>query len=181
MGDVGKLAYKHGGSSLAYKKAGNAAGSLIYKADFGTETTITFAWGSDGQDLDICAYWDDVPGLKVGYGYNSSSGEYSSNEYRIGYSGDIQGVDSSEWVKIIKRPWSGGPATFTIRLNFYGHDSSHSASTCSVIASQANGETKVLHDVPCGTAAGSPAGGSHPGVRISFDSFGFLEKIEAIQ
>ena len=180
MSDTGKLVYKHGNGSLAYKKAGEQAGSLVYKADLGSETTITFAWGSDGKDLDICAYWDDAPALKVGYGYNSTSGDYSSGAYFISYSGDIRGTDTSEWVRIIKRPWAGAPTSFTVRLNFYGHDTDHQASTCAVIVSQANGETKTLFDVPCGTNGSNRATDADPGIRVTFDSSGFLDKVETI-
>ena len=181
--DAGKLVYKKSGSDagkLAYKKSGSDAGKLIYKANLGGRTKVTFAWGSDGKDLDICAFWDAAPSLKVGYGYQSG-GEHSSGAYHISYSGDIRGVDTSEWVEIEQRPWSGGPTTFTVYLNFFGYDAErYPASTCAVIAAQENGETKVLYDVPCGTTHGSKATSGHGGVRLHFDSSGFLERMTTV-
>ena len=182
MSDTGKLVYKHGNGSLAYKKSGEQAGSLVYKADLGSETLVTFAWASDGKDLDICGYWDNAPDLKVGWSYQQSRGEYVSGAYRIWWSGDVRGTDASEVLKINRSPWGGAPSTFTVRLNFYGYDSSdYPANTCSVIVSQVNGETKILHSVPCGTTGGSPATDANPGIRVTFDSSGFLDKVEVVQ
>lgn len=53
MGDLGKLCYKRNNGNLAYKHGGS---SLVYKVESGDWTTVTFAWGADGKDLDICAF-----------------------------------------------------------------------------------------------------------------------------
>lgn len=176
MSDIGKPCYKHNDGNPCYKKGGTQP---IYKVSVGDWTQISFAWGSDGRDLDICAYWDGAPSMQMGYGYDTSTTEKVSGAYRILYSGDIRGEDSSEWCKIKMKPWSGGVRTFKIHFNYYGYDSSHTANTCTVIASQIGGGTKVKRGQPCSTTAGRAAiGGSGPDADpycvVSFDETGKL-------
>lgn len=192
MADVGKLVYKASGvdaGKLCFKSSGNDAGKLVYKVDAGDWTTITFAWSSKGKDLDICAYWTDAPNMAMGFGHNTSTSEQVSGAYRIRYSGDKRGTDNAEWVKIKMSPWSAGSRTFEVHLNFYGYDAtSYPASTCSVIATQINGETRILNNVPCSTRTGNAdqtpnpgiATTSDPGVRVTFDDAGHLQSMEVI-
>jgi len=178
MAGENQLCHKSGSNSLAYKHGGNA---LIYKATPQPgETLITFAWRSDADDLDICAYWNAAESLKVGFGYNLA-GDYTSGDYNISYSGDETSAGGSEWVKISQRPWGGSAVSFTVRLNFYGfNSSSYPGNSCCITASQENGETKFLYDFACGTDAGSKALDTHPGVTIDFDENGYLTGISAL-
>lgn len=181
--ELGKLCYKHSDGRLAFKSGGGDADKLIYKGSAGDWTLVTFAWGSDGKDLDICAYWDGASSMKMGYGYNTSKAEQVSGPYHIIYSGDERGTDTSEWVKIKMSPWSGGMRTFRIRLNYYGYNaSSYPANSCAVIATQANGPSKVLTSVPCATRSGEPATAtaSNPGVILTFAANGTLQSMEVI-
>jgi len=178
MGDLGKLCYKHGNGSLAYKKD---EGSLVYKSKAGDWTMVSFAWGSDGKDLDICAYWDGASGMQMGYGHNTSTSEQVQGAYHIVYSGDITSTDSSEWCKIRMNPWASGARTFKVHFNYYGYNGEkYPLNTCTVIASQQGGETRILRDVACGTAKGQAAQTSDSGVVLTFDAKGTLTSLEAI-
>ena len=178
MSDFGKICYKSGDGRVAFKRGGSAP---VYKAEAGGWTKISFAWGSDGEDLDICAYWDGADSMKVGYNHNAATSEQVSGAYRIYYSGDIRGVDTSEWVKIRMSPWSGGVRTFKVHFNFYGYDAEdHPASTCSVIAAQENGASKVLFSVPCSTRRGEAATTGDPGVKLTFSADGALQSMEVV-
>jgi len=177
-GELGLLCHKHGGNRLCYKHGGAA---LVYKAASGDWTQISFAWGSEGKDLDICAYWDGAPSLQMGYGHNTSTTEQVSGVYHIFYSGDIQGTDASEWVKIKMSPWSSGARTFKVHFNFYGYNAStYPGNSCQVIAVQMNGGTRIVRNVTCSTRSGSAAQTSDPGVRITFDAKGNLTNLEVI-
>ena len=72
MSDIGKPCYKYNDGRPCYKKGGTQP---VYKISVGDWTQISFAWGSDGRDLDICAYWDGAPSMKMGYGYDTSTSE----------------------------------------------------------------------------------------------------------
>ena len=171
MSDIGKPCYKHNDGSPCYKKSGTQP---IYKVSVGDWTQISFAWGSDGRDLDICAYWDGAPSMQMGYGHDTSTSEKVSGAYHILYSGDIRGSDSSEWCKIKMKPWSGGVRTFKIHFNYYGYDSSHTANTCTVIASQIGGGTFVKRNQSCSTDSGRAANTNDPFCIVSFDETGKL-------
>lgn len=116
--------------------------------------------------------------MKMGYGYDTSTTEKVSGAYRILYSGDIHGEDSSEWCKIKMKPWSGGVRTFKIHFNYYGYNSSHTANTCIVIASQIGGGTFVKRGQPCSTSDGGKtpraANIDDPYCVVSFDETGKL-------
>jgi hypothetical protein len=188
MAGVGKLVYRSSGNDagkLCYKASGADAGKLVYKVDAGRLTTITFAWGTDGKDLDICAFWTGAPSMVMGYGYNTSKQEQISGAYHITYSGDERGTNVSEWVKIKMTPWSAGARTFDIHLNFFGYDpSTYPANKCIVVASQENGGSIILRDVNCGTNDGSTTSRKaltrDPGVRVTFDATGHLQSMEVI-
>lgn len=180
MANEGKLVYKDGDGRLAYKAAGDDAGQLAYKAAPGGWTTVTFAWGSDGKDLDICAYWDGANTMKMGYGYNTSKAEQVSGAYHIYYSGDIRAVDTSEWVRIKMSPWSGGVRTFRVHFNFFEHSATYPATTCAVIAAQDNGASKVLFNVPCSGVYNRGALDTDPGVKLTFAANGTLQSMEVI-
>lgn len=172
MGDLGKLCYKRNNGNLAYKRGGS---SLVYKVEAGDWTTITFAWGADGKDLDICAYWDGASGMQMGYGHNTSTSEQVTDAYHIFYSGDITSSDASEWCKVKMSPWSGdGSRTFRVHFNFYGYGEDYTGSTCSVIASQPNGKTLYKQGQACGTAKGKAAQTSDPCCTVTFDATGKL-------
>ncbi len=175
----GDLCYTGTAGALAYKKGGSA---LVFKTTGGDWATITFAWGSDGSDLDICAYWDGASSMKVGFNWNTSTAELVTSPYHILYSGDVKTPDSSEWCKIKMSPWSGNSnRTFKVHLNFYGYNANdYPAKTCVVIASQQNGSSLILNNVSCGTSAGSHASTNHPGVAITFDAKGFLSGLTRI-
>lgn len=172
MSDIGKLCYKRQTDSLAHKKSGAA---LVYKIKAGSWTMVSFAWGSDGKDLDICAYWDGASSMQMGYGHNTSTSEQVSGAYHILYSGDITSTDSSEWCKVKMAPWSGGARTFKIHFNYYGFDSEdYPLNTCTVIASQQGGQTLIKRNVSCSTSASRAANTSDPYVTVEFDAKGQL-------
>ena len=117
----------------------------------------------------------------MGYGYNTSKAEQVSGPYHILYSGDERGTDTSEWVKIKMSPWSGGTRTFRIHLNYFGYnETTYPAESCAVIATQANGPSKVLTSVPCATNSGDPATTSDHGVVLTFAANGTLQSMEVI-
>ena len=192
MSDIGKLCYRANGvdaGKLCYKSSGADAGKLVFKVHPGDWTIITSAWDLNGRDLDICAYWTGAPNMVMGFGHNTSQNEQISGPYHIIYSGDKQGVNEAEWVKVKMEPWDGGYRTFNMHFNFYGYDaSSYPASKCIVIASQVNGNTIILPDVSCSTRTGNTsiqpnpgiATTSDPGVRVTFDSIGYIQSVEAI-
>ena len=185
MGDTGKLAYKANGADagkLAYKAAGSSVGQLVYKVMAGQTTQITFAWGSDGYDLDICAYWEGDPDMKVGFGYDTSTAEHIRGVFKIQYSGDVIAADDAEWVKVSKTVWSDGSRNFRVYLNFFGHyTGQYDLDKCTVIAAQMGGRTLIRRNVPCGIVDDSKAvPGRDPGVMITFDAEGNLDAIDLI-
>ena len=184
MSDLRKLCHHYTASSLAlvFKSSGENAGKLVYKVAKGQQTTISFAWGKDGKDLDICAYWEAAPNMKAGWRWSSDwtqpttvSTIVDGVTYTLGYSGDIRDTDASEWVKIEKSVWSKGSNSFRVYLNFYGYDASqYPATTCTVIAAQMNGPTKML-TANCGHRSGNRADPSQdPFVTVTFDATGKL-------
>lgn len=178
MTNIGKICYKSGDGRPACKAGGSAP---VFKADAGSWTKISFAWGSDGKDLDICAYWDGANSMKVGYNHNTATSEQTSGPYHIFYSGDERGTDTSEWVRIKMSPWSGAVRTFKVHFNFYGYVSStYPANTCAVVATQENGPSRVLVSVPCSTRHGQAAATSDPGVKLTFSADGTLQSMEVI-
>lgn len=181
MSNLGKLCFKKSGSALVYsKRTGSDRYKLVYKGNPAGVTTISFAWGSDGKDLDICAYWTNFPSKQFGYGHDTSTAEQrfgDNNEYYLQYSGDIKGTGGTEWVKINMSPWRSGE-TFKIHFNFYGYDAEDCPSSiCTVIASQVGGGTFIKRDVSCSTSTGSAAQTSDPYVTINFDASGRLTGI----
>lgn len=178
MSDIGNICYKAGDGRVAFKRGGSAP---IFKVDAGGWTTVTFAWGSDGKDLDICAYWDGAIDMKVGYNYITSQAEQVSGAYHIYYSGDILGIDTSEWVRIKMVPWSGGgERTFRVHFNFFRHSTTYPATTCAVIAAQDNGSSKALFNVPCSGVYNRGALTTDPGVLLTFAADGTLQSMEVI-
>ena len=167
--DLGLLCHKSGGGKLCFKKNG---AKLVFKARAGEETVVTFAWSSDVRDLDILAYWDGAPSLTAGYGHGSGG---TSGHYSIVYSGDNTSVDASEWCKIKMTPWgSGDTRTFRVHFNVYGFDDEHSGSTCTVIASQPNGQTLIKRNQQCSTRIGQAAATTDPACVVTFDAQGNL-------
>lgn len=168
--------------ALVYKTGGAHEYSLVYKVQKGEDTVISFAWGTDGKDLDICAYWEAAPNMKAGWQWSADWSQPTTVTtvvdgvtYTLGYSGDIRNVDDSEWVKIKKSVWSKGSNSFRVYLNFYGYNAStFPASTCTVIAAQENGPTMML-TANCGTHTGDRAEPSQdPFVTVTFDATGKL-------
>lgn len=175
MSDLGKLCFKKTTQELCYKKS---TGELIYKSQGGDWTMVSFAWGSEGKDLDICAYWEGASSLQMGYGHNTSTSEQVSGAYHILYSGDITSTDASEWVKIRMKPWNSGTRTFKVHFNYYGYDAkSYPLATCTVIASQQGGKTLIKRNVQCATSKQKAAQTSDPGVTIVFDEKGSLVEV----
>ena len=187
MSGIGKPCYKHNDGRPCYKKNGTQP---IYKVSVGDWTQISFAWGSDGSDLDIWAYWEGAPNMCAGFRKesepqsipssdpNSNPDETCSRDgaYMLWWTGDNKTVGGSENIKVKMEPWNGGGSRrLIIKLNFYGYDSEvHPGSTCTVIAAQLGGETKVKRGVECGTTKGSSAVSSAYGVVVSFDETGKL-------
>lgn len=182
MADEGKLCYKSGSGQnagkLCYKSGSGAdAGKLVWKHE-ARDVVVTFSWMADGMDLDICAYWEDEPSVKVGYGYNRFADTYGAAPYQIEYSGDIQSNGGTEWCKLTP-PTSGDPSKtfeFVVFFNYYGYNSElYPASKCLVVASQKNGPTFTKENQPCGTDPGHPApayGDNY--VTVTFDHNGKL-------
>lgn len=184
MSELGHLCRHYTAQNLAlvYKASGAHEYSLVYKVAKGQQTTISFAWDKDGNDLDICAYWEAAPNMKAGWRWSADWSQPTTVTtvvdgvtYTLGYSGDIRDTDASEWVKIEKSVWSKGSNSFRVYLNFYGYDASqYPASTCTVIAAQENGPTKMLL-ANCGTHNGSRADPlQDPFVTVTFDATGKL-------
>lgn len=172
---IGDLCYKKGYSPpsnapLIYKKAGPDIGKLCYKGVPLGKIVITFSWPRDATDLDICAYWTSAPDLKVGFSYQSRGGDYSSGIYNISWGGDEQGTGATEHVEIW-RTSNTTSTTFRVHFNFYGPSDS---GICSVVATQANGNTFVQDNQPCGTTRRSPADTDDPGVQLNIDASGKL-------
>lgn len=183
MGGERHLCYKASGPTkghLCFKVLTHPeGGKLVYKSDSGKVTTISLAWGSDGKDLDICAYWLGAPDMVAGYGWNLSTSERVSGAYHLQFSGDIRSSDDSEWVKIRMSPWSAGNRSFRIHFNYFEYSEAYPANTCTVIASQKGGKTLIKKNVPCATRAGNgnKAKKSDPYVTINFDEAGKLVEI----
>ena len=179
MAESKKLCYStmQSGRPLCYKK-NNSSRPLIYKAAAGAETVISFAWGGDGRDLDICAYWEGASGMKVGFGWNTSTAEQVSGVYHIKYSGDVTSADASEWCKVRMKPWGDGSSrTFRVHFNFYGASEEYPASSCTVIASQSGGRTLVKSGQACSSSHGRKADTGDPSCLVTFDASGKLVSI----
>ena len=176
MSDLGHLCCSASSGLLVWKQGGAHEYSLVYKIRKGEDTVISFAWGPDGKDLDICAYWEAAPDMKAGYSWGSGGWiSLDGVTYTLEYSGDIRDADASEWVKIKKSVWSKGSNSFRVYLNFFGYNASqYPASTCTVIATQQNGPTKMLL-ANCGTRALNKADPAQdPFVTVTFDATGKL-------
>ena len=176
MSELGHLCCSASSGSLVWKQGGAHEYSLVYKMRKGADTVISFAWGADGKDLDICAYWEAAPDMKAGWSWGSGGWiSLDGVTYTLEYSGDIRDVDASEWVKIKKSVWSKGSNSFRVYLNFFGYNASlYPASTCTVIAAQENGPTKMLV-ANCGTRTSKRAEPSQdPFVTVTFDATGKL-------
>ena len=175
----GDLAYAQGGK-LAFKLGDvkdEGVGNLVFKRDRPCATLITFAWGVEGSDLDILAYWADEPTLTAGY-KNGSGG--TKNGYRIAWSGDKRGPDNGEWVRVSKTPWGNSERKFIVHLNFYGYDpEDYPLDSCTVIVNQLQGGSRMIVNQPCGTSHLSKALQSHPYVEITFDDGGKLVSAES--
>ena len=172
------LVYAASDDALAYNREN---GRLVYKGSDEPRgwTTITFAWDKTANDLDICAYWSAAQGLQVGFNHTGEyAGLYESGPYKINYSGDVQGVGKSEWVKIIMSPWKAGTREFVVHLNFYRYDSDmYPGNICTVIASQEGGRTIIKRNVECSTEYKKPATTASKSVKICFDKNGKLSSI----
>lgn len=178
MSDLHKPCYNATSNFPCYKYGGSLP---VYKVAAGGLTEISFAWGSDGNDLDICAYWDGTD-MKFGYDYNTGTSEYvypdaDKGPYHVLYSGDIRSAGQTEWLKLKNTPWSLGAGTFKVHFNFYGHSSSYPASTCKVIASQQGGRTIIKDAQNCSTSSGRAANENDPYCVIVFDEHGNLTEV----
>lgn len=175
MAGEGKLCYKHGDGSLCYKHAGD--GSLVFKAAPGDWTEVSFAWGSDGRDLDICAYWEDAPDMKGGYNYDTSGIERTDGAYHLICSSDVTTEEGSELCKIKMKPWNNGKRrTFKVHFHYYPQDDKHPSTSCTVIASQIGGDTKIKRGQLCNNdGVKRPANNTtDPFCIVSFDEHGKL-------
>ena len=175
MSEEGKLCYNRSNGQLCYKRSGD--GRLIFKATPGEWTHVSFAWGSDGKDLDICAYWEDLQDKKGGYHYDTSGTDIGEGAYHLICSSDVQTEEGSEWCKIKMKPWNnGGRRTFKIHFHYYPWDSEHPSTSCTVIASQIGGETIVKRGQSCNNdGVERPANNTtDPYCIVSFDETGKL-------
>lgn len=115
------------------------AGHLVFFKNQGDWTQVTFAWGADLTDLDICAYWEGAPEYTFGY---KQKNETPPSPYNIKWSDDETGTGVSEWCQIWKSSWKGGSNVFRVHFNYFR--SVPAGSVCTVIANQRGGETKIL-------------------------------------
>lgn len=192
MSDLKKLVFKAAGQyagRLVFKASGQYAGRLCYKAASGQPTIISFAWGEEAKDLDICAYWlgaktssTDRTGY-VGYGWNyNPAGTYQVYSktvdgvvYNIGYWGDERNTSNSERIRVWKTPWSAGNNTLRVHLNFYGWGSTYPDTSCEVIASQPGGQTLI-----CAGRTNPKSGkafDTDPYVDVTFSTDGILQSM----
>lgn len=178
MAGEGKLCYKLNDGRLAFKRGGD--GSLMFKVAAGDWTQVSFAWGSDGRDLDICAYWEDAPNMKGGYNYDTSGIDRTDGAYHLICSSDVTSEDGSEWCKIKMKPWNNGMRrTFKIHFHYFPQDNEHPSTSCTVIASQIGGQTIIKRDQSCNNDSVKRAANTDdPYCVVSFDETGKLIRIE---
>ena len=128
----------------------------------GTWATVTIEWREwNGTDLDICAYWADLPddAHKVGFGYERA------------------GFDTLRWPSEDNRKSGpetvhcdvGGKATrrLYIHLNYYG---TVGDAPLARITATGNGKTVAIREVDAGSTSHRKAETSDPGVVIEFDA-----------
>ena len=142
---------------------------------------VTIAWGSDGDDLDICGYWDTSSPQDsdcVGWSYSRATQKTSSNwTLETYWAGDNTSVGGQEYVTLqIKGPCPSSTFRYDIRLNYYGWDNTHNAKTATITvkypsSNSSSGnpvwtETAPL-TVDCSTRAHEKALSTDPGVQIS--------------
>lgn len=178
MSQLYKPCYNQSSHMPCYKIASNQP---IYKVEAGDWTQVSFAWGSDGRDLDICAYWEDLPDKKGGWDYDTSGTDIGEGAYHLICSSDVQTEEGSEWCKIKMEPWNnGGRRTFKIHFHYFPWDSKHPSTSCTVIASQFGGETKIKRGQSCNNdgvqraAIGGSGPDADPYCIVSFDETGKL-------
>ena len=142
---------------------------------------VTIAWGSDGDDLDICGYWDASSPQDsdcVGWSYSSATQQTSSSwTLETNWAGDNTSVGGQEYVTLqIKGPCPSTVFRYDIRLNYYGWDDTYNAKTATVTvkypsSNSSSGnpvwtETAPL-TVDCSTRTHERALSTDPGVQIS--------------
>lgn len=180
MSVVGKLCHHFTASSrvLVYKSGGV---HLVYKARRGEETTVTFAWGSNAKDLDICTYWLDAQDNKVGYGWQYHTAgiyqEYPAKvdgvDYIIGYNGDYRDTNDSEWIKVRKTDWTKGSNVLRIHLNFHDYDAIQYPDTSVTVIAVQSGSQTLTANVTTNQRNGK-AFATDPYVEVTFDTAGRL-------
>lgn len=136
---------------------------------------ITISWSSfGGRDLDVCGYWTQKPGVKVGFGWQSGD---TTSTYLSSWYGDntgsgpehiAVGVKPSDLAGSLTRP------TYEVHCNYYGENGSPAKATISV---SCNGLC-MSKTISTATRNGTRAEASDPGVVITFDNEGNLVSIQ---
>lgn len=137
--------------------------------------TVTIAWqGYDGgKDVDICAFWEDQPGNKVGYDYiSSSSGGYETLKWP---SGDNTGTGPEQVYCDVAAHEN---KKLHIHFNYFGEVGS-AAKVDVTVKTKGNAPASRI-GLSTGTNKGRKATTSDPGIIIKFDASGKLESIDSI-
>ena len=134
-----------------------------------TWATITISWASyGGKDLDICGYWVDQPGVKVGYSHGSGS---TGSTYRSRWKGDnTRSGPEYVLVGVNENDIASGVTTRKYRIHFNYYKTAGSPAKADVTV-KANGVTK-RRTSSASTHKGNAASTSDPSVTITFDSDG---------
>lgn len=134
-----------------------------------TWATITISWASyGGKDLDICGYWVDQPGVKVGYSHGSGS---TDSTYRSRWKGDNTGAGPEYvLVGVNESDIASGVTTRKYRIHFNYYNTPGSPAKADVTV-KANGVAKHRTS-SASTRSGNAASTSDPSVTITFGSDG---------
>lgn len=165
--------------------------TLLYKDGIAMSAHINISW-TDGDDVDICAFWSKTPDIIAGFSY--TGGERDG--FTTTWTSSDNTTGGPEEVDIA---YSGGAAlgkvTFDVHTNWYrvktvGSDEEEPlGGNCTVTITGKilkNGEmvnypnnTKTLTFHPANNRR-SPARSGDPGIRITFNNNGTIKGIVAL-
>lgn len=133
--------------------------------------TVTISWQNydGGRDLDICAFWEDEPGNKVGYNYiSSSSSGYQTLKWPTG--DNTSTGPEQVYCNAAEYCAATGQESRRLRIHFNYYNTPGDPPKVDVFAKGGNIEPMRKLRLSAGTNRGRAATTSDPGVVITFDA-----------
>ncbi len=165
--------------------------TLLFKDEIAMSAQITISW-TDGDDVDICAFWSKTPNLIAGYSY--TAGE--SNGFKTVWTTSDNTTGGPEKVDIeYVGGMTLGKVTFDVHTNWYrvktvsGDEEEPLGGNCTVTVVGKikqngqwvtySGNTKSATFHPANNRR-NPARSGDPGIRITFNNNGTIKGIVAL-